>query len=668
MKTYLLPCLLVLAAATALPGLAHAEENARVIVRFKPAADSVRAKALAAHMGLAEAIDVAQTRATALGLRTGMKGGAGLRARMSLDARTHVFTATGLDSATLAKRLAQDSEVELVAVDQRRRHFVVPNDPFYANGPAAGPAVGQWYLKAPSSVPGEVVSSINAPAAWDVTTGHASVVVAVLDTGVRMDHPDLNANIVRRPDDASKFGGYDMVANDPVSGDGTAGRDADGSDPGDWVSQADVNGGALGSGCTADDISASSWHGTRVSGLIAATSNNGLGMAGVGWGIKILPVRVLGKCGGFDSDIMAGMRWAAGIAVSGLPTNPNPAKVINMSLGGGGSCSSGSSATLYKEAINQVVAQGATIVVAAGNSTGQAVGLPGNCPGVITVTGLRHVGSKVGFSSIGPEVSIAAPGGNCVNLTGACLYPMFSTTNSGSTTPVANDNAYTNGDASVGTSFSTPIVSGVVALMLSVRPSMTSTEVLALLRSTARPFVSTGASPGTAQCAAPNGTEQLECYCTTSTCGAGMLDAAAAVKATQAANGAQIVIAATPASPTAGQTITVSAAGSTVGTGRSIASAAWTLVDGGGAVSGFASASNGISTTLTPTVAGTISLRVQLTDDLGVVHTGSSSIVVAAAPAVVTPPTSSGGGGGGGAMGAGWLLGLLAGALALRRR
>ncbi|MDN3918764.1 S8 family peptidase [Roseateles violae] len=624
------------AAATAAP-------TARVIVRFKADADSVRARVVQRRMTRAEVLDIAQTRATALGLRQGRQ----LRAGLSLDERTQVITAAGLDSATLARRLAQDGEVELVAVDQLRKHTQLPNDPMFGgatpapmstSGGVSSRVIDQWYLKAPS---GEVVSSINAPAAWDITTGKSSVVVAVLDTGVRLDHPDLAGQFV---------GGYDMIGYTTSAGVATANdgdrADADASDPGDWVSQADLNAGNLGSGCNSEDIGNSSWHGTRVSGLIAASSNNGLGIAGVGWGIKLLPVRVLGKCGGYDSDIIAGMKWAAGIAVSGLPSNPNPAQVLNMSLGGSGSCSSGSTATLYRDAINQVIAKGATVVVAAGNSTGQAVGLPGNCPGVISVAGLRHLGSKVGFSSVGPEVSIAAPGGNCVNLSGACLYPMVSTTNSGSTTPVAADNAYTNGAVSVGTSFSTPLVSGTVALMLSARPSLTAPEVLALLRKTARPFVTSGSTADVQACKAPNGAEQLECYCTTSTCGAGMLDAAAAVAAAQAANTEQITITANPASGAqAGQTITLTVA-STLGAGRSVVATAWSLVDGGGAVGGFASATDGSSVTLQPTAGGVITVKVQLSDDLGVIHSATTTVSVAAAPVVNTPSTSSGGGGG----------------------
>ncbi len=529
-----------------LPLQAAVEEPARVIVRFKSNAASVKAKPMATNLSRLEARDLAQLRGTGLGLRTGRA----LIARRSLDNRTHVFTATGISSAALASRLAQDSEVELVAVDGRRRHSLLPNDPLFGGANLDPPVLigrfpdssgalqdtysrnlDQWHLKTPSRIPGQVVSSINAPAAWDITTGATSIVVAVLDTGVRKDHPDLAGQFV---------GGYDMIADDAESGDLTPGRDSDASDPGDWVSQADINSGALGSSCTSADIGNSSWHGTRVSGLIAAASNNGLGIAGVAWGSKILPVRVLGKCGGYDSDIMAGMKWAAGIAVAGLPSNPNPAKVLNMSLGASGSCSAGdSTGALYRDTINQVIAKGVTIVAAAGNSTGQAVGLPGNCPGVIAVTGLRHVGSKVGFSSVGPEVAISAPGGNCINLASGypCLYTMISTTNSGTTTPVLADNAYTTNTVSVGTSFSAPVVSGTVALMLSMRPSLTPAEVMSMLKKTARPFMTSGASADTKQCVAPvNNIDQLECYCTTSTCGAGMLDASAAVLAAQLAN------------------------------------------------------------------------------------------------------------------------------------
>lgn len=514
-----------LSAATATASASN-EAQARVIVRFRAAAPSVLAKPMATRAAAAEVADLAGQRAHALALRTGLAARGGLRAGLSLDARTQVVRAQGLSSADLARRLAADPEVELVEVDHLRRHSLVPNDPAYATVAGSGPAAGQWYLKPPA---GETVSSINAPTAWDRTTGSGAIVVAVLDTGVRKDHPDLAANLV---------GGYDFVAynnNQAPTAQGLAfandgnGHDSDASDPGDWVTQADVNAGTFGNDCSSDDEGNSSWHGTRVAGLIAAVSNNGLGMAGVAWGAKVLPVRVLGKCGGFDSEIMAGMRWAMGVDVPGVPSNPNPARVLNLSLGGGASCGN-----FYPQVIAEATARNVVVVAAAGNSAGQTVGAPGSCAGVVTVAGLRHVGSKVGFSSLGPQVTLSAPGGNCVNVdangnaTGPCLYPLYSTGNSGTQGPVAADNSYING---VGTSFSAPLVSGTVALMLSLQPGLTTSQVRNLLTSTVRAFPTTGATAGTASCQAPSSSEQLECYCTTSTCGAGMLDAGAAVAA-----------------------------------------------------------------------------------------------------------------------------------------
>jgi len=674
-----MPCLLPSAPAAA-QNLADAE--ARVIVRFKPQADSVRAKALSVRASRAEAHDVAQTRATALGLRTGQRLAAGL----SLDDRTHVLFAHGLTGAQLARRLAADPEVELVAVDERRKHTLLPNDPLFGgatvnaettSGGIQNRTIDQWYLKAPASTTNPVViSSVNAPAAWDKTTGASGVIVAVLDTGVRMDHPDLAGQFVSGYDMIG-YGASSSATSVAIANDGN-GPDADPSDPGDWVSQADIDGKSLGTGCTTADISNSSWHGTRVSGLIAARSNNGQGMAGVGWGLKIMPIRVLGKCGGYDSDIIAGMKWAVGIAVPGLPTSTNKAKVLNMSLGGSGTCGTTGTGALYRDAITQVNAAGGTIVVAAGNSEGQAVGLPGNCPGVVTVAALRHVGTKVGFSSIGPEVTVAAPGGNCINTLSSqpCLYPMVSTTNSGTTTPVAADEAYTGSNASVGTSFSAPVVSGIVGLMASVRPGLTSAEAIQILKSTARAFPTTGggsaADGNPPQCKAPGATVQDECYCTTTTCGAGMVDAGAAVAAALALNGGTVTITQSPASGlTAGQTLTLTAAATGLASGRSIASTAWTVVDGGGIVTAFASGATSATATIVPSAAGSFTVRADMTDNTGAVYSQTAIVTVAAAASTggTTGGTATGSsGGGGGAMSVVWLALLATAALALRPR
>ena len=232
----------------------------------------------------------------------------------------------------------------------------------------------------------------------------------------------------------------------------------------------------------------SSWHGTQTLGLVGATANNSVGIAGVGRNVNVLPVRVLGKCGGYDSDILVGMQWAAGVytpnelANLGLPANPNPAKVLSMSLGSTGACSQS-----YRDAMTRLTAAGVVVVASAGNTAGHAVSTPANCPGFIAVGGLRHVGNKVGFSDLGPEIAISAPGGNCVLLgaTEPCLYPIMTTSNAGTTTPVAGaaGAVYTDSfDApSLGTSFAAPLVAGTVGLMLSVKPSLTPADVRSML-------------------------------------------------------------------------------------------------------------------------------------------------------------------------------------------
>ena len=192
-----------------------------------------------------------------------------------------------------------------------------------------------------------------------ITVGSAGIVVAVLDTGVRFDHPDL----LPVASGGNLLPGYDMISDVDTANDGN-GRDADASDPGDWLTQAEISkvGGPFYQCDTSPENS--SWHGTQTAGLIAALTNNGVGMASVGRNVRVLPVRVLGKCGGFDSDILAGMRWAAGQAVPGVPANQNPRAVISMSLGGDGACD-----VAYHDAVNQINAAGAVVVVAAGNRT-----------------------------------------------------------------------------------------------------------------------------------------------------------------------------------------------------------------------------------------------------------------------------------------------------------
>jgi serine protease len=487
---------------------------ARVIVKLRSGAALTRQHILSASAGKEEVDRVVLARTQALAQRLGTPMAPG----RALSEHSHVVIATDIGPDELATRLAAQPDVEYAVVDQRRTHYAVPSDPLYLQGPvvgttSGGPVVGQWYLHAPA---GEVLSSINAQSAWEVTVGDPSIVVAVLDTGVRPEHPDLVGRLLP---------GYDMISDVAAANDGN-GRDSFALDPGDWVSSAESKN--RNSSFYQCDASNSSWHGTMTTSLIGAASNNGVGMAGVAWSVKLLPVRVLGKCGGFDSDIIAGMRWAGGLAVPGVPSNPNPARVINMSLGSSGSCSQS-----YMDAIGALATSSSPtlVVAAAGNSVGRAVGTPANCPGVIGVAGLRHVGTKVGFSDLGPEISISAPAGNCVNVDAGtpCLYPILAASNTGTTVPIAS--TYTDAfNSSVGTSFSAPLVAGTAALMLSVNPALTNVQIKSLLQGSARPFPNAAVGSSVQLCTAPSGSDQSECVCTTQYCGAGMLDTNAAVR------------------------------------------------------------------------------------------------------------------------------------------
>jgi serine protease len=636
---------------------------ARVIVKFRASSPVLRMQAQAA-------LSQHAVQAQALGQRIGIA----LTAGRPMSERSQVVFASGMTSRQLAARIGVESDIEYAVADEKKHIVAAPNDPFYATravtASAGGPSVGQWYLKPPGpagsgNVAGTAPAAINAEQAWDITTGSASIVVADLDTGIRFDHPDLQGNVIP---------GYDMVSpDDGASGtnfssanDGNA-RDSDASDPGDGITQADkANPVFAGADCT---VGNSSWHGTQTAGLIAAATNNGVGIASVGRTVRLMPVRVLGKCGGYDSDISVGMLWAAGVLSAAelsamkLPANPTPARVLNMSLGGSQACSQA-----YIDAIGRVNAAGVVVVAAAGNSGGNAVGSPASCPGALGVTALRHVGDKVGFSDLGPQITIAAPGGNCVTTGGgACLYPIMTTSNSGAIKPdpgVAGAIYTDSFNTTIGTSFSAPLVSGTVALMLSAQPSLTAAQVKSTLQATARPFPTTGGTAGTSTCSAPGTAAQDECYCTTTTCGAGMLDAHAALLAV---NGVQAAISLTTTTPTAGLTVALTSS-SVETSGHTVATYEWTILNAGSSGAVITSAANAASVTVAAPNAGTFLIQLTTTDNNGYTSSATLSVVVVA-PVVVTPPaavppaTSSGGGGG--ALGVAWLLLLLTAVLAL---
>ena len=616
------------------------QQAARVIVKYRSGSSAMRT--LDANRGESTAAARGPQQAAALSRRHGVAMTDGL----AIGRRAQVVFAQGMNSAQLAALLAKDPEVEYAEPDQKRRIRAIPNDPLYPNNlVGATPVSGQWYLRPPTSTN---VSAINAQTAWDVTTGSASVVVAVLDTGIRFDHPDLAGKT---------YPGYDFVASVAQANDGN-GRDADASDPGDWVTDAEVNDSSSPFyQCTDPDPDTgqysgenSSWHGTQVAGLIGAATHNSVGMASVGWNVMVLPVRVLGKCHGFDSDIQAGMLWAAGLSANPV-ANPNPAQILNLSLGSQGACTNS-----YRDVVSQLTAAGVTVVASAGNDAGLAVNAPANCPGVIAVAGVRHVGTKVGFSSLGSQVAIAAPGGNCVNLTGPCLNPLLTTTNSGATTPLTS--TYTDSfDISVGTSFSAPLVAGTAALMKSANASMSPSQVRSVLECSARAFPSPSTDPSVPSCRAPDSNEQLECHCTTSTCGAGFLDAGAALAAAAGfgASPPSAVVTASATSVVSGNAVTLDASMSAAAGGRSVRGYRWSITSGSSF--GSLSATEGATVTLNTMGSGTVSVTLTVTDTACDVAQASTSVTVT--------PVTSGGGGGGGGLGWAWLAALAAAVAAL---
>ena len=639
----LLPAGLLLAAMA--QAQAGEQVQGRVIVRLK--SDAALEKSTVVQAQAVGGVSASRALMQRLGRRHGLVIDDG----RAIGNRMHVAVASGLRSSELAALLAQDADVAYAVPDKWRKPLAAPNDSLYAASVSnTYVASGQWYLRAPVGI--TTPAAIDAEGAWPTATG-VGVSVAVLDSGVRFDHPDLGGGA-----DNKLRSGYNMISSFAVSQ--VHGRSTDASDLGDWVTDADIAAiRALNGEADCALQARSSWHGTQVAGIVGAKTNNSQGMAGVAPDAQVLPVRVLGKCGGWDSDIIAGMRWAAGIGVDGIPGASPAAQVINLSLGAPDSCS-----LAYKDVIRDLTARRVVIVASAGNDRGLAVSTPANCPGVIAVSGLRHVGTKVTYSSLGPEVTVAAPGGNCVNgESGPCLYPILSTTNAGDTRPKLDSEGgseYTDSvnHPGVGTSFAAPQVSGTVAMMLQARPDLTPGAVAALLKATAMRFPSSGVPDVNARCQAPGNFYQDECYCTETTCGAGMLHAAAAVRA--AAQDPVAVIQVSPVAPTPYQPIQLSGVPS-MGTpdGQPIVGYTWRLLDGGGIVNDTGWAANSSVVTLTPTGTGMFKVRLTVRVSDTVSTSSDQWVVVRVGGDNATAAASNGGGGGGGGGGGSVDLALL---------
>lgn len=347
----------------------------------------------------------------------------------------------------------------------------IPIRPYAANDPLYSQ---QSYLFAPQTY---YLSAINAEAAWSITKGKASIVVGVIDTGIT-EHPDLNANLIGHSVSQS---GYDFISNTSIARDND-GRDSNPTDQG--------------------TLDTTGWHGTHVAGLIAASQNN-QGISGVSPNSTLLNARVMGANGGYTSDLIDAIYWAIGEPVFNVPINTNPARVLNLSLGG----RSNTCSPTLQRALDSAMSKGVTVVVAAGNAaipTSQQ--MPANCEHVIVVGAVDHAGQMASFSNRGQEVDLVAPG-----------VDILSTYNTGYDSPL-NPNYYT----MTGTSMSTALVSGVSALMLAANPNLTNgrlkpESIPALIESKLQQSTRAFATGTQAVCAGQ--------------CGAGLLDAFAAVSA-----------------------------------------------------------------------------------------------------------------------------------------
>jgi serine protease len=403
---------------------------------------------------------------------------AAARAAVTAAGGTDIDRVRPITAKTVAVTLNDTSATEAEAVNSKlesqsavraadtsvRFHATQTNDTYFS---------AQWDLNNASGS----TYGVHAEDAWPISRGSGSV-VAVIDSGITV-HSDLTGSSAIIG--GNVVAGYDFISDPRYSNDGD-GYDAD----------------------PTDVVPADEYHGTHVAGTVAAITDNGKGVAGVAPEAKVQPLRVLGVDGGSEEDIIAAIRWAAGLSVSGLASNPTKADVINLSLGGSGTCR-----FALQSAINDAVAAGTAVVVAAGNGDSQGNGIalsntmPADCANVIRVTASTRAGGLATYSNFGTTstpATISAPGGSG---TSGSTDSIVSTWHN----PDTNTEDYA---GMAGTSMAAPHVSGILALMKAANPSLSVAQLTTLLTSTAKP---------------------LSSACAASKCGAGIANAPGATAA-----------------------------------------------------------------------------------------------------------------------------------------
>ncbi|MBI3546413.1 MAG: S8 family serine peptidase [Gammaproteobacteria bacterium] len=484
-------------------------------------------------------------RAAAVGL-TPLSGSAGRPMRMRLEkgaGRTKAFRALGIaennsaqesveadteaahkrDTVRAVQALRARADVAAADLNYIRRSARTPNDTFYSR---------QWDL-----------ALIRLPQAWDITTGipvSGQIIVAVIDTGVVLNHPDL----------AGKFvDGYDFIS-DPTNALDGDGIDPNPNDPGD----------SLTSGT-------SSFHGTHVAGTIAAATDNGIGVAGISWGAKIMPLRVLGVQGGTSYDLIQAVRYAAGLSNNSGVIPTQRADIINLSLGGGGFSQN------EQDAFSAARNAGVIVIAAAGNENTNRPSYPASYNGVISVSAIGPNLDKAFYSNFGPSIAVAAPGGDMsVDLNGDG-FP------DGILSTLANKTYDANGSAIItnnynyyqGTSMAAPHVAGVVALMKAIYPALTPAQL-------------------DAELAGDTITQDLGAPGRDDIFGYGLIDALQAVQRAQIlANGgaSPLVLMITPTALNFGltrtpQSLTVASSGAPINNVTAVTGANWLTISGSG--------------------------------------------------------------------------------------